>query len=102
MLGPELEHADTVVDSKPSPRDAAWGRPHPASGAGGSVRLLRSFNPGQLSESQRQRWATDEAGKAAQSQRGKRSAAQMWANLSPEERKAKMAAVRAAKQPNGN
>ena len=56
MLGPELEHADTVVDSKPSPRDAAWGRPHPASGAGGSVRLLRSFNPGQLSESQRQRW----------------------------------------------
>ena len=51
-----------------------------------------------IAESQRQRWATDEAGKAAQSQRGKRSAAQMWANLSPEERKAKMAAVRAAKQ----
>ena len=50
-----------------------------------------------IAESQRQRWATDEAGKAAQSQRGKRSAAQMWANLSPEERKAKMAAVRAAK-----
>lgn len=49
-------------------------------------------------ESQRQRWATDEAGKAAQSERGKRSAAQMWANLSPEERKAKMVAVRAAKQ----
>lgn len=50
-----------------------------------------------IAESQRQRWANDEAGKAAQSQRGKRSASQMWANLSPEERKAKMAAVRAAK-----
>ena len=51
-----------------------------------------------VAESQRQRWATDEAGKAAQAERGKRSAAQMWANLSPEERKAKMAAVRAAKR----
>lgn len=46
---------------------------------------------------QRERWATDEAGKAAQSERGKRAAADMWANTTPEERKAKMAAVRAAK-----
>lgn len=46
---------------------------------------------------QRERWATDEAGKAAQSERGKRVAADMWANTTPEERKAKMAAVRAAK-----
>lgn len=50
-----------------------------------------------IAESQRQRWATDEAGKAAQSQRGKRSAAQMWADTTPEQRKQKMAAVRAAK-----
>src|SRR5690606_3636121 len=56
-----------------------------------------------VSEAQKARWSTDDAGKAAQSERGKRSAAQMWANLSPEERKAKMAAVRAAKQhPNSN
>lgn len=50
-----------------------------------------------IAESQRQRWATDDTNRQAQSERGKRSAAQMWANLSPEERKAKMAAVRAAK-----
>lgn len=51
-----------------------------------------------IAESQRQRWATDDANRQAQSERGKRSAAQMWSNLSPEERKAKMAAVRAAKK----
>ena len=52
---------------------------------------------------QRERWATDEAGKAAQSERGKRIAAAKWAGMTPEERKAKMAAVRAAKQhPNSN
>lgn len=56
-----------------------------------------------IAESQRQRWATDEAGKAAQSARAKKLAAEKWANTTPEERKAKMAAVRAAKQqPNGN
>lgn len=49
---------------------------------------------------QRERWATDEAGKAAQSERGKRIAAAKWAGMSPEERKAKMAAVRSAKQHN--
>lgn len=47
---------------------------------------------------QRERWATDEAGKAAQSERGRRVAAAKWAGMTPEERKAKMAAVRAAKQ----
>lgn len=52
-----------------------------------------------IAESQRQRWATDEAGKAAQSARAKKLAAEKWANTTPEERKAKMAAVRAAKQP---
>lgn len=51
-----------------------------------------------IAESQRQRWATDEAGKAAQSARAKKLAAEKWANTTPEERKAKMAAVRAAKQ----
>lgn len=51
-----------------------------------------------IAESQRQRWATDEAGKAAQSQRGKRSAAQMWADTTPEQRKQQMAAVRAARK----
>ena len=56
-----------------------------------------------IAESQRQRWATDEAGKAAQSARAKKLAAEKWANTTPEERKAKMAAVRAAKQHhNGN
>lgn len=50
-----------------------------------------------IAAAQRERWATDEAGKAAQSERGKRVAADMWANTTPEERKAKMAAVRAAK-----
>ena len=56
-----------------------------------------------IAESQRQRWATDEAGKAAQSERAKKLAAEKWANTTPEERKAKMAAVRAAKQHhNGN
>lgn len=52
-----------------------------------------------IAESQRQRWTTDEAGKAAQSARAKKLAAEKWANTTPEERKAKMAAVRAAKQP---
>lgn len=51
-----------------------------------------------IAESQRQRWATDEAGKAAQSQRGKQSASKMWANTTPEQRKQQMAAVRAAKK----
>lgn len=48
-------------------------------------------------EAQRQRWATDEAGKAAQSERGKRVAAAKWAGMTPEQRKEAMAAVRAAK-----
>ncbi len=46
---------------------------------------------------QRERWATDEAGKAAQSERGKRVAAAKWAGMTPEQRKEAMAAVRAAK-----
>ena len=56
-----------------------------------------------IAESQRQRWATDEAGKAAQSARAKKLAAEKWANTTPEQRKQQMAAVRAAKQqPNDN
>ncbi|HNG00788.1 MAG TPA: hypothetical protein PLQ71_02850 [Nitrospira sp.] len=51
-----------------------------------------------IAESQRQRWATDEAGKAAQSARAKKLAAEKWANTTPEQRKQQMAAVRAAKQ----
>ena len=47
---------------------------------------------------QRKRWSTDEAGTAAQSERAKKTATEKWANTTPEERKAKMAAVRAAKQ----
>lgn len=47
---------------------------------------------------QRERWASDEAGKAAQSERAKKIATEKWANTTPEQRKAKMAAVRAAKQ----
>lgn len=51
-----------------------------------------------IAESQRQRWATDEAGKAAQSARAKKLAAEKWANTTPEQRKQQMAAVRAAKK----
>jgi len=50
-----------------------------------------------IAAAQRKRWATDEAGKAAQSERGKRVAAAKWAGMTPEQRKEAMAAVRAAK-----
>lgn len=51
-----------------------------------------------VSEAQKARWSTDDAGKAAQSERAKKIATEKWANTTPEQRKAKMAAVRAAKQ----
>lgn len=61
-----------------------------------AARTAESFL--KISKSQKARWATDEAGKAAQSERAKKTATEKWANTTPEERKAKMAAVRAAKQ----
>ena len=52
-----------------------------------------------LAESQRRRWAAaDDADRQAQAERGKKTATEMWANTTPEQRKEKMAAVRAAKQ----
>lgn len=60
-----------------------------------AARTAESFL--KISESQKARWATDEAGKAAQSERGKRVAAAKWAGMTPEQRKEAMAAVRAAK-----
>ena len=51
-----------------------------------------------LAESQRRRWATDDANRQAQAERGKKTATEMWANTTPEQRKEKMAAVRAAKK----
>jgi len=60
-----------------------------------AARTAESFL--KISESRKARWATDEAGKAAQSERGKRVAAAKWAGMTPEQRKEAMAAVRAAK-----
>lgn len=51
-----------------------------------------------MSEAQRKRWSTDAANKQAQADRGKKLAAARWEGLTPEERKAKVAAERAAKQ----
>jgi hypothetical protein len=52
-----------------------------------------------LAESQRRRWAAaDDADRQAQAERGKKTATEMWANTTPEQRKEKMAAVRAAKK----
>lgn len=66
-----------------------------------AARTADSFQ--KLSDSQSARWSTDEAGKAAQSERGKRIAAAKWAGMTPEQRKEAMAAVRAGKQhPNSN
>ena len=60
-----------------------------------AARTKDSFH--KLSESQKARWATDTVGKQVQAERARKLATDMWANLSPDERKAKMAAVRAAK-----
>ena len=52
-----------------------------------------------IAESQRRRWAAaDDADRQAQAERSKKTATEMWANTTPEQRKEKMAAVRAAKK----
>lgn len=61
-----------------------------------SARTEDSFR--KLSESQKARWATDDANRQAQSERAKKLAAEKWANTTPEQRKQQMAAVRAARK----
>lgn len=51
-----------------------------------------------IAEAQRQRWQHDDLNKQKQSERAKKTATQQWASLTPEQRKERMAAVRAAKQ----